>query len=135
MKVVLDTNVLISAFIFDGAVKKVWEKAKNFEYELYLSNFIIEEFSGVVDKKFASVDSKIKIRKIEHIKEIATIVEVSNPPDIVESDPADNFIIATAQQADAGYIITGDEDLLSIQEVGEIKIITPKTLLAKMSGA
>ncbi|MFB6225898.1 MAG: putative toxin-antitoxin system toxin component, PIN family [Candidatus Paceibacteria bacterium] len=134
MKVVLDTNVLISAFIFDGPVKRVWKKGKNFEYDLYLSNFIIDEFSSVIDKKFTSVDTKIQSRHIQRIKEVANIVEVNDSPDIVESDPLDNFIIATAQQANVDYIVTGDEDLLSIQEVGEIKIITPKRLLRKLSG-
>jgi predicted nucleic acid-binding protein len=49
--------------------------------------------------------------------------------DVIQDDPTDNVILACAEKAEANFIITGDQHLLSLKEFGQAKIVTPREFL------
>ena len=126
MKAVFDTNVLIAAFMTEGLCSGLLIRARKQAFKLVLCDDIIQEFEGILMKKF-------KLTSID-ISEISTIVseaaseilpEPGRIPNICR-DPNDDMIIACAIDAAADYIVTGDEDLLILKRYKDIVIINPR---------
>ncbi len=124
MKIVLDTNVLIAAFISHGACADLFEHCVRY-HEIVASEFIFTEF-------FNKLTTKFKIPALEANKavqllhsRIAVVVPL-NLSTRVCRDPKDDSILGTAIQGDCQCIITGDKDLLAFKKYGGINIISPR---------
>lgn len=135
MRVVLDTNVLISAFLFDGHVGKVLKLTDDGIITPCFVAYTFQEFKNVLNyPKFASVlrSGHITIEEITEAMQIKSII-LSDPKTIPSATPdaPNNYVLATAQLAQAEYIVTGDKLLLALKEFAGIPIVTPKTFLGK----
>lgn len=126
MRVVFDTNVIIAAFVADGVCAKLVRRARRRELELFICKIIIHEFSSKLKGKFHCT-----IKEIEQacllISEAATAVlteGVLKSP--VCRDRDDDMILACAETAGAGYLVTGDKDLLVLERHGSCKILSPR---------
>ena len=125
MKVVLDTNVLISAMVFGGKPRTVLELI-TIEKVLkgVTSEILIKELLGVLKMKFNYTNERLKmIEKI--IRDNFIIVKINKIPQIIKSDPADNYVLATAQISNANIIISGDDHLLNIKNYRTTAILSP----------
>jgi len=128
-KIVIDTNVLVSALGWDGKPRELLRRVINREVFLFTSHEIIGELSRVFKyPKFNFSESKRK-RFLELILKLATIVEPQTKLDVVKDDTDDNMFIECAVECGAGYIISGDRHLLSLREYNNIKIITVSEFL------
>lgn len=128
MRVVLDTNVLISAVVFGGNPQKVFDLALKEELILIISSFILFELRSILAKKFAY--SKVRIDQVEQeLKEVAVVVEPKRTIEIIKKDPADNRILECALESKAGFIVSGDKHLLSLGKFKRIKIVSPLQFL------
>ena len=121
MRVVLDTNILISAFFWDGNEKEILLKCKNKEHQSVLSPAIIEELNDVLSEKFEVPDNKIT-KYIQDILFFSEIVFTEGKIDVIEEDSDDNYILETAVEGEADLIITGDNHLLQLGNYKDIKI-------------
>jgi putative PIN family toxin of toxin-antitoxin system len=132
LKVVLDTNVLISAILFGGKPRKILEKAIHGEIRLCLSEPILEELSGVLRRsKFDYSLEKVQTL----LTELTSIADFVNPSQIIRlvlEDPDDNRILECAVEAKASYIITGDFHLLKLSRYRDIEIVNAFTFLEKL---
>ncbi len=126
MKVVFDTNVLIAAFLTEGVCSKVLVRARKHEFQLVLSADIIGETERVLRKKFKLSPSEISSVSALLKEAASEILHKVDPISPICRDPDDDKILACASEADADYIVTGDEDLLVIKRYGRTKIVTPK---------
>lgn len=126
MKVVFDTNILIAAFLTEGLCSGLLIRAHKHDFDLILSDDILREFKGILTKKF-----KISSSDISEITDIITetaseiLHKVNSAPRICR-DPDDDMIIAGAVDASADYIVTGDEDLLTLKKFKNIIILNPR---------
>jgi len=133
MKVVADTNVLISATFWCGDSDEILSKAECGELVLVLSKEILKEYASVLQYK--EIKDKIKaknletLRTIQKIISIATIVNPLCKLDVVKDDPDDNKIIECAIEGEVDYIITQDKHLLKLKRFENIDIVTPKEFL------
>jgi putative PIN family toxin of toxin-antitoxin system len=123
MKVLLDTNVLIAAFITKGVCSELLEHCLR-HHEIVCSAFIFDEFKDkLVGKfKFSALDADSAIRLLRsHVLVVdpATLVKP------VSRDADDDMVIATAIAGDAICIVTGDKDLLELKEHQGIAILKP----------
>src|SRR3989338_1790851 len=111
-KVVLDTNILISALGWRGKPREIFNKAIDREFELIISEKQIEELKEVMDyPKFVfSEDQKLRFLKI--IMEIAIVIEIQNKIRIIKEDPDDDLILESAIESNADFIVSGDQHLL-----------------------
>ena len=126
MRVVFDTNVLVAAFLTEGVCSKLLVRARKKECDLILSEAIVEEFERVLVKKFSlsRTDlSDVRILLGETTEEILRHVAAIEP---LCRDPDDDKILACAHEAKAGYIVTGDQDLLVIEQYEGTRIVTPR---------
>ena len=128
-KVVLDTNILISALGWKGKPRKIFIKLLNKELELVSSYKQLEELSRVMNyHKFTFTREQKKIF-ITLILEIAKLTEITGKIKVIEEDEDDNIIIETAEVGNADFIISGDEHLLKLKEYNKIKIVTASNFL------
>ncbi|MFW3147228.1 MAG: putative toxin-antitoxin system toxin component, PIN family [Thermoplasmatota archaeon] len=129
-RIVLDTNILISAIGWNGPERRIIEKAIEGEYELLIGKELISEFIGVISReKFSKIRKEDIRRFLILIFEIFEVVKQRTTIDAVFEDPDDNKILECAVDGNADYIVTGDEHLLSIREFRGIKIIRSKNLI------
>ena len=130
MKVVLDTNVIISGLNFPGNERHVLDLARRGMYELYLSPFILQEVAGVLVRKFRW-DEQHTIQAIRMLRASATILEPRRRPSVIPSNEADNRILECAIDATADYLVTGDRrHLLPLREHLGTKIVNSVQVLS-----
>lgn len=123
-KIVLDTNILISAVGWKGKSKKIFSKILNKEYDLIISKEQLKELKRVLDyPKFKFTDEQ-KSKFLTIVSEVAEVIEIPNKISVIKEDPDDNIILETAVEGDVNIIISGDEHLLKLKEFKNIKIIT-----------
>ena len=131
-KVTLDTNILISALGWKGNPNKVFSKIVNGELELIISDEQFAEFSEVLDYPKFQFTEEQKERFKSLILEIATFVKSMEKIDAIKNDPDDNMVLEAAVAGKAGYIVTGDPDLLELKEFRDTKIVTAKRFLEEI---
>ena len=131
MRVVLDTNVIVSGLNFPGNERLVLELALRGRFELYLSTFILEEAAGVLGRKFGW-DEEHSSQALRALGNAATVIYPRRLPEMVEGGHADNRILECAVEASADYLVTGDRrHLLPLGEHLGVRIVNaPRFLLA-----
>lgn len=124
MKVVLDTNILISATLWNGSVaQKILFKLISKDAQVYTSKEIILEYGNVLIRDFKYSKEEVNtIVKI--ILKFSLIIIPKEHIQIIREDPADDKIIDCAIESKADYIIKYDKHLLKIKEYQNIKIVT-----------
>ena len=132
MRVVLDTNVIISALNFPGNERLVLELALRGRFEFYLSRFILEEAAGVLVRKFGW-DEERTAQAIRVIENAAIVSEPLRLPDVIEGGHPDNRVLECAVAARADYLVTGDrQHLLPIGEHQGTRIINAPRFLSAL---
>ena len=126
MKVVLDTNVLISAFLSDGICSRILRRARNREFAFVLCSPVIEEFRRIFKDKFQFDNAEITFFTSIVSEAAHEISRPEKPAPCICRDANDDHVLACAMEAKADYIVTGDDDLLTLVSHGRIKIIRPR---------
>ena len=129
MKIVFDTNVILSSFITQGLSYRVLDLCLD-KHRLYISQWIIDEISGKLKRKFKIPDNEIK-RVQEFISRAFVIINPDGEIPILCRDKDDNNILHLAKFIKADIIITGDKDLLDLKKFNKVKIINPRTYMEK----
>ena len=131
MRVVLDTNVLVSALAFPGSKPdRILERVRRRETALFVSSFILGELERVLTAKLRHTPAEVR-QRVAAIRRMATLVEPGERIRLVEAMDDDNRILECAVAARADYLVTGDrQHLLPLRSVGGIPIITPAAFIA-----
>jgi len=130
-RLLLDTNIYISAVLFGGKPEEIINLARNKKAEIIISEYILWEMREVLSRKFKVPDSRLNL--IEHdILSLTKLVSVSSMVDIVKEHPADNAVLACAIDGHADVIITGDKHILNLKKCRDISILTPQEYLKKI---
>ena len=127
MKVVVDTNVLISAFVFGGNAERVLEKVL-VSAELIASEFIFDELRRVLNQKFEVPSDNVN-RILTSLNQVALVLSPDSPLPAVCRDADDNYILPLAEFSNADFIVTGDKDLLVLEAFGTTLIVSPSLFL------
>lgn len=132
MHVVLDTNVLVSGLLTSGLCRKIITALKKETFSLVLSEALLEEIIFVIHRpKFRLlVIPEEKEELITFIKSRALLVEPKEKVGVCR-DPQDNKILecAVSSPIRPKYIVTGDQDLLTLKYFRHIPIIKPRDFL------
>lgn len=124
MKVFLDTNVLVSAFTTRGLCADVFRLILA-EHELVLGRPVLDELERVLARRFRMPAPEVDaIPTFLHDYPIAEAdVEL---PELDIRDPDDRPVLASALAAGADILISGDRDLLAIEQVFDPRIMNPR---------
>ena len=129
MKVVFDTNILVSALVFpggraDAALRRIVEE----QDQLIISKAILAELLRVLGSKF-SRDSEELAHVAVFLSELALTVKPRRRLQVVKDEP-DNRILECALTGRAEVIVTGDHSLLALGEYKGVRIIRLREYLA-----
>jgi uncharacterized protein len=131
VRVVLDTNAVISALLFSGVSSKLVSLWQNGLITPLLSREILDEYLRVLSyPKFGVSEKEIKELIQEEILPYAEVVKPRRHLRVIRRDPADNKFRKCAVAGKAGVIISGDKDLLSFGQYRKIRIQSPAQFFA-----
>jgi putative PIN family toxin of toxin-antitoxin system len=131
MRVVLDTNVIVAAFATKGLCSDIFEICL-LDHSIIISEYILLEVKEKLIDKIHLTQSSVN----DIVSYLRNQAEVVMPEELHESvcrDKDDINIIGTALSGDARFIITGDEDLLSLKKYKNIEILTPREFWSRLS--
>jgi putative PIN family toxin of toxin-antitoxin system len=130
IRVVLDTNVLISSLLFKGELARIVDQWKAGKIVPIVSRETFDEFRTVLEyPKFRLTKGEIKSIIEEEVLPFFEIVETVSEVSRVCKDPDDDKFIACALSAAADFIVSGDKDLCDVATYRAIKIIRASDLL------
>lgn len=123
MRVVLDTNILISAFVFPGgAPEMVYRGALEGRYELVTSPSLLAELGRVLGDKFGW-EASVAEAAVTQVARVVTVVRPRETLAVVADDPADDRVLEAAIEAGAEVIVSGDRHLLRLGKWGGVEIV------------
>lgn len=124
MRVLFDTNVLVSAVLFGGLPRELLQRALRGEFDVVTSVRLMAEFEEVLVERF-NLGPKIAQAVRSEYELLAHVVRPRRVPRIAR-DPDDNEVLAAAVTGAADFIVTGDSDLLALERHGGRAILTPR---------
>ena len=134
MRVVLDTNVIVSGLNFPGNERLVLDLARRGRFDLYLSPFILEEVAGVLVRKFGWAEERSS-QALRALEEAATVIEPPRSQASITVSKADNRILECADSASADYLVTGDRrHLLPLEKHQGVRILNAPRFLSVLEG-
>jgi len=131
MRVILDTNILISALITQNTYPdRIYQAWRDGQFELLCCEQLIDEIRAV--SRRPAVSQLIKSSEAGHlvnsIRGLAIMITRLPQVDIA-SNPNDDFLLALAQAGQANYLVTGDtRALLSLRQFGDTQIMTARDI-------
>lgn len=134
MKIVLDTNVLMSAVFFGGVPGRILEAFRTGSVELVYSREILDEYARVgetLSERFGDLNLGPILAAIAAA---GTLVDARPLPEPVSRDPDDDKFLACAEAAGATVIVSGDHDLLDLGEWGQTPILSPREFVDRHLG-
>jgi uncharacterized protein len=142
MRAVVDSSVLISAFLTPGRVPdRVLRAAERGTFTLCLSREVLTETIDALLTKRAQLERLYSYPEeqifthAEGLMAAAELIESLPALSAVPNDPKDDMIVATALKAEADYLITGDrKHLIALGEYEGIKIVSPREFLEILAG-
>jgi putative PIN family toxin of toxin-antitoxin system len=129
MKVVVDTNVVISGVFFGGMPSRVLEAWRDGEFDLVVSPEVLEEYRRVGEELTARFPGVSLAPFLALLVMNAEIVEAPGLSDQVSRDRDDDKFIACALAANCQTIISGDKDLLEVTGYQGLKVVAPRVFL------
>ena len=126
MKVVLDTNVLVSALIVRvGKPAQILRQIGKFE--LLISEEILAETERVlhydhIQKRYHPSEEDIATY-LEELRKTSILVSVKSNDQVIKADPDDDMFLVCATAAKASPIVSGDHHLLNMGNFGDIQIL------------
>jgi len=134
MKVVFDTNIFISFLLTSSpTISKIFA-AWDYQFSLCYCGELLAEVRRALaypklQRYLVATDKKILLEKIQVT---GLLIEVNSQRQVCR-DPADDLLINLALEARANYLVTGDQDLLDLNEVEGVKILTPKKFVSLLT--
>lgn len=135
MKLVVDTNVVVSAFLWQGLPGRLLDLAGEKEVRLFTSRALLDELADVLDRK--KLIKKVLAtgltvpQMLENYRKIVTLVTARQLPQRVSPDADDDAVLAAAKAARADFIVSGDrKHLLALKRFEGIPIVTAAQLVA-----
>lgn len=127
LKVILDTNVIISAIIFFGKPRQILNLTLEKQVTGITSKILLAELSEILSKKFPDYFEISSLFETS-IKEVFEIVSPTEKISICR-DADDNRVLEVSVEGDCDFIISGDKDLLILKSYKKIKILSASEFL------
>lgn len=128
MRIVLDTNVVVSALLWRGTPYQLLEAIRQQpSVQCFSSAPLLQELADVLTRPSAekrlAIISKSAREVLDDYLAVVELVEPVNIPRVVPGDPDDDVVIGTALAAKGDFLVTGDQPLRSVAEYQSIRIV------------
>lgn len=135
MRIVLDTNILLSALLVHGTPPGLlFEARRDGRFELVTCEDQIGEIARVTRRPAirSLVPRSIAGRLVNQIRRLATMYD-DLPSVSASPDAGDDYLLALALKAEADYVVTGDKSgLLSLRQFGRTRIVTARAAVSAL---
>lgn len=128
-RIVVDTNIMVSALLFGGNPREVLLQAIRGEIGLGMSPAMLYELQGVLSRKKSGLAEQLVETVMNEVKGLSDMVFPRRSVSVIEGDPDDNMVLECALEYRAQAIISGDEHLLVLAAFEDIPILTPAQYL------
>lgn len=135
MKVVLDTNVLVSGIFFAGPPARILEAWRDGQVLPVLSTSILDEYRRVglvLAGRYPAIDLEPFLALLTVHSEV---VEVQDLPEPVSEDPDDDKFLACAIAAGARVVVSGDRHLLRVSGWSGVEVVSPRGFVERFLGS
>ncbi|MBR4322884.1 putative toxin-antitoxin system toxin component, PIN family [Treponema sp.] len=123
MKIVIDTNVVVSALFFGGKPEKLLQYAAQENVNAVVSKEIIDEYNELSLRMTNKYPEKQKRFLLDDFISMCSVVQPSRKITVCR-DPDDNKFLECATEAKCLYVVSGDNDLLDLKQFEDVEIIT-----------
>lgn len=131
MKIVIDTNVLVSGIFWHGSpshILECWIEKQAFS--VIASPIILDEYIRVIGE-FTHKNMLLNKNWIDFLPSALSLIEPTFKTNVCR-DPNDNMFLDVAVSSDANFIVSGDKDLLSMKKFHNIPILDAKSFIEKI---
>jgi putative PIN family toxin of toxin-antitoxin system len=131
LKVVADTNVLVSSLIRRGKPHELILRIDGIDVRLISSSALLAELISVLaEERIAKyVTKRDAERFLKYVGRRTTLVEIRSGFRVVKEDPKDDVVLNTAHSGEAEYIVSGDRHLIAVREFRKIRIVTVSEMI------
>ena len=138
MRLVIDTNIIVSGFLWNGAPARLIAFVVGQGISVYTSDALLDELEATLAKpklaKPLALAHQTPNALRDMYQQMCTLVTPA-PLQAIAPDPDDDWVIATAIAAKADLIVTCDKPFLGVGVVGAIRIVTVAQALALLADA
>ncbi len=128
-KIVIDTNIYISAIFWGGKPRSVVDLGRNGQVSIFTSSQIEKEINKKLKIKFGLSDEEVA-QILFDFSTFTLPIKVSRKITVIDDDPDDDKFIECAVASRAGFIVSGDKHLLNLKEYKGIKIMKAADFLS-----
>ncbi|MGA2239759.1 MAG: putative toxin-antitoxin system toxin component, PIN family [Candidatus Bathyarchaeia archaeon] len=132
-RLVLDTNIWVSAFLARGPPSEIVQMAEERLVEVFVSLEMLDEINRVLQyEKIVGILKRSRTRSstvMGTITRLSSIVDVKAEVRVIKEDPSDNHVLACAKEVDAQFIVSGDHHLLTLGGYGNTRILGASAFL------
>lgn len=138
MRIVADTNIVVSAFLWGGAPKALLSAAREQRITLFTSAMLMAELEDVLTRpkfarRFEAIGSSPTVLLDRYLNLARFVIPAALDP-VISRDPDDDHVLACARTAHADLIVSGDDHLLSLGHFQTIPVVTVNQALAMIEG-
>ena len=127
-RLLIDTNIAVSALLWGGLPRELLRHAFDPDQLILFSSFdLLDELARVL--AYPKIQKRVEATGLDagalvfHFRNIVTLVETGEIPEIVTRDPDDNLVVAAALTGRVDAIVSGDDDLLSLGDRPPIPVL------------
>jgi len=132
VRVVFDTNVVVAGIVAEGLCREILEVHVP-EHTAILSHVLWDELVVTLRRKFRLTPDDLPILAI--YRQHADWCEPVKLAEAVCRDPDDDWVLATALAGDAGAIVSGDADLLTLDRYSGIEMLSPRQFVSRQASS
>ena len=128
LRVVIDTNVVVSAIVADGKPRELVLKLLEKHTVIFSPQMLTELSDVILRDKFEVKTFQVK-RFIAYLTDNAKVVNCASLFKVIAEDPDDDKILDAAYGGKANYVVTGDKHLLALGKFKRTKIVSVNSML------
>jgi len=132
MRIVLDSNVIISGFLFGGPPARLLEHALDGSVQCFISTPMLDEVRDVLQRPKFGLSPDQALTLAEELHDLCEVATPTRRVRIMKVDPDDNIILECALSAGADVIASGDSHLLDLGCWRDIRILAPATVVREI---
>lgn len=130
MRIIVDTNVALSGFLWGGPPNQILKWGRDRVIRILAYEKTVDQLKRVLQYgKFSNRLSVLQTSPQQAMAYFLNLVSFVPDPEsisnIIKADPSDNLFLALAEQNGAALVVSGDRHLLDLESFGNIQIVTP----------
>jgi putative PIN family toxin of toxin-antitoxin system len=134
LRIVLDSNVILSGFLFGGPPARLLERALGGSVRCFTSLPILDEVRDILQRPKFGLSAGQALSLTEELHDLCEMVTPKERVRAVLADPDDNVVLECALAARADLVVSGDSHLLVLQEWRGIRMVSPAIALEEIEG-